>query len=64
MHAEGSIEITHKKKSIRISPLYVMFPNGEEGIRLDYVDEDAMFSEDFGTIYYNKKEKCWKIVNW
>lgn len=64
MRSEGRIIITDDKKSICINPLWIMFPNGQEGIRLDYVDQDRPFSKDFGTIYYNKKEKYWKIINW
>jgi hypothetical protein len=64
MNAEGHIILTDGKKSITIFPLYVLFPNGQSGIRLDYVGNDLPFSEDFGTIYYNKKNRRWRIVNW
>ena len=54
----GEIVIKHGTKYCTIRPLWVMFPSGLEGIRLEAEEQD------FGTIYWNPKEKKWKIVEW
>jgi hypothetical protein len=37
-------------KTWRLSPVWVAFPSGQTGYRLEYVDEEAEFHEDLGTI--------------
>jgi len=37
-------------KEWRLSPIWVSFPGGATGYRLEYLDEDAPYPEDLGTI--------------
>jgi hypothetical protein len=49
---------TKKKASGSLDLIYVVFPSGLDGYRLE------LDGEDIGTVFYNPKEKEWRMVNW
>ena len=49
-------------KEYRLDWTWVMFPNGKTGYRLEYLDKDAPFTEDLGTLLINKGKL--EIVQW
>lgn len=58
MYPMGMITLQKGGNKISIRPLSCVFPSGNNGIRLDFGDDD------FGTIVYDAKERKWKVVNW
>jgi len=49
-------------KEYNVDFVWCMFPNGKTGYRLEYVDEDAPFPLDLGTLFVESSQA--KIVNW
>lgn len=49
---------TKKKSQGSLDLIYVVFPSGLDGYRLE------LDGEDITTIYYNPKLKQWITVNW
>lgn len=48
----------NKIESGSIDFIFIMFPSGKEGYRIE------IEGEELGTIYYNDKEKRFKFINW
>jgi len=49
---------TKKTSEGSLDLIYVVFPSGLDGYRLE------LDGEDIGTIYFNPKENQWRLVNW
>ena len=60
------VSLVYDGREIEVDFVYVMFPNGTTGYRIEVFDSENNngFAEDIGTMYYDTKEKGWNIVNW
>jgi len=49
-------------KTYNVDWVWVMFPNGKSGYRLEYIDDESLFPEDLGTLVVDDGKL--KIVQW
>lgn len=63
---EGNCNVCFKygKNRFYLNLVYCVLPNGTEGYRIEYANDDIPFSEDLGTIIYSDKAKRWAVINW